>query len=770
VTITAGQGLVINISYDSSVDLAPAGFKTAIDAAVAFFETTFTNKVTLNIQVGFGEVAGIAFGAEALGESLGNTVTTTYAQIRANLPAANLPAADPTGGGTYKITDAQAKLWGLRTDGSTYDGAIGITNLYSLTYDPNNRAVYTEYDAIGVMEHEISEVMGRTSRLGQTDSSGHATYTPLDLFRYYAPGLRALGGSTAYFSPDGQTIYNRYNAPGSGGDIADWDASTVGDSFGVSYSNTVNSVSAADIAEMVAIGYSTVPAAPAFAANDATVTGAGGTVLGVAFADSIAAAAAQPLLNQLNTRILAGSLVAAPNGTTPALAAGTAGMLQIAAAGTYSLPTGYAAAIDTASAPVTLFGGASAGQIVVAGTGGLAFNAGAGAGTVIAGGGNNLISVYQGAGNQVITTGAGNDTVTVLTGANTIAAGAGNNLILAQGGNDQIASTGTDLIDLPTGDHSITTGTNAATIFVGTGHAALTNNGGAPTLVGGSASSTVTSSGAGQFWLESGGGSVTSSVADTIIAGSGAATVNAGAAADFVFGGSGPLSVAAGGGTTTILGGQGANTTITSGTGGVIALSYDSTSVTTGAGAATIAAFGGSVTVAGGAGGGVFLGGPAGNNRLTAGAGSAILIGGGDQDVLSNPGIGSAVLQAGAGAETLTAAGSTGNNRFYGGSGPDQIILGNGNDQVLAGSGNATISAGAGQDLIALTAGNAAAITIQGFVAGRTFLSLNGFAANAASQALGAATISPAGEAITLADGTKILFAGVQGVGAASFL
>ena len=48
------MGLTINVTYDSSVGSAPAGFKTAVTAAVDFLEHAFSNPVTINIALGYG--------------------------------------------------------------------------------------------------------------------------------------------------------------------------------------------------------------------------------------------------------------------------------------------------------------------------------------------------------------------------------------------------------------------------------------------------------------------------------------------------------------------------------------------------------------------------------------------------------------------------------------------------------------------------------------------------------------------------------------------
>ena len=276
-TGAALSGLVINASYDSSIsDLAtssPSLYSAvtgAITDAIQFFESHISNAITINIDFGFGEVEGMALGGNALGESssvYGSTVSyhTLLHALQNHATTANdiaavgtLPANSPVGNSPFAVPDAEAKALGLMAANSAgIDGYVGLSSTAAFTYDPNNPAVSGEFNAISVLEHEISEVMGRTESLGTY--TGANFYSPLDLFRYSAPGVRDLTPGPGYFSIDsGQTNLATFNDPTSGGDAADWSSAVPNDAFDAAVgSDSANAVSAVDLIAMNVLGYAT---------------------------------------------------------------------------------------------------------------------------------------------------------------------------------------------------------------------------------------------------------------------------------------------------------------------------------------------------------------------------------------------------------------------------------------------------------------------------------------------------------------------------------
>jgi hypothetical protein len=253
----------IDFVYDSSVNNAPSGFTTALNAAATFLDSLIINPITVTIKVGWQEDDGLPLTGNTIGEGgpIGGTYLD-YSQLRSDLAGnatsaadatalANLPTTDPTHGGRFFVSSAQEKALGLLAPNAPgTDGSVGFGGSFAFNFNPNDRAIPGELDFVGVAEHELTHALGRTSDVGT------GAYTPLDLFRYAAPGVRQLSTGPAYFSIDGgQTNLNPYDTVS---DPADWASSVSDDSFN-SFSNSgvANVMTQTDITEMNVIGFTT---------------------------------------------------------------------------------------------------------------------------------------------------------------------------------------------------------------------------------------------------------------------------------------------------------------------------------------------------------------------------------------------------------------------------------------------------------------------------------------------------------------------------------
>lgn len=279
------SGLKFDLIWDSSVASAPSGFMQAVIDVAQYYAKLYSNNIVINLEVGWGEIAGSAMASNALGESesygyVGNyysLITNALKHDGYSFSAANEPQTSQ-----FWINTAEAKAMGL-VGGSTVgtsslDGYIGFSTLSGTGYSWNVNATVgasntgtasNQIDLQAVIQHEISEVMGRIGMEGQT-ISGHKTYTPLDLFDFSSSNHLELSGSGGYFSTNNGTTHlgNFNNASAYGGDIADWASATSPNLSGTTglpsgFSDAFNAfgwpgnagLSQSDMLELAALGY-----------------------------------------------------------------------------------------------------------------------------------------------------------------------------------------------------------------------------------------------------------------------------------------------------------------------------------------------------------------------------------------------------------------------------------------------------------------------------------------------------------------------------------
>jgi len=240
----------------------------------------------------------------------------------------------------------------------------------------------------------------------------------------------------------------------------------------------------------------------------------------------------------------------------------SAGYLIVGAqyANTDLTATGFGAIVDENNGIAsTIHGGGSvAGQVVLAGDGGLTFTATSGNTTVVAGGGDNHISFAGDKGTSAAYTSSGNDTIIGGAGSTTISAGAGDNLITLGAGNSLVDDSGQDTVHLGSGNDTIDVLAGGSDKVIGA--ASVAGSGFTLTFIGGSDASTV-QSGAGSYDINGGaGGGVFHGGAagdNYISAGSGNTTIFGAGAGDTLLGGAGNDLITAALGNETLGGGTG---------------------------------------------------------------------------------------------------------------------------------------------------------------------------------------------------------------------
>ena len=196
-TIHAATGLRVNLIWNNSALIAPSAFRDAVTSAARQLEQSFSDKMVVNIRVGWGEVGGTAISGSntAAGGAVGG-LWASYDQIK-SLLAGNASGTtdqavlnalsanqDPNGNGQIGLWRAQAKALGVvAADDTGLDGSIG----FSTDFSGNMQ---------GAALQMLTRAMGRMS--------GGVPSGIEDLLRYGAPGVhRYTAGQAAYFSVDG---------------------------------------------------------------------------------------------------------------------------------------------------------------------------------------------------------------------------------------------------------------------------------------------------------------------------------------------------------------------------------------------------------------------------------------------------------------------------------------------------------------------------------------------------------------------------------------
>ncbi|HEY1790777.1 MAG TPA: NF038122 family metalloprotease [Verrucomicrobiae bacterium] len=270
----SARALIINVTYDpNSVTIQPnaAQIETAYNLVVQNLETLYTNPMTFNITVYWGN-SDFGNSSTELEGGPSYSEWTSALQAAETTPedsnaVASLPASDPIGSANWLIPRAEfksltqlANLYGIDPNDNVNDGSVYFaSNGVTWTFNPTNRAVPGEYDFMAVAEHETTEAMGRIYCL---DVSISGYYVPYDLFRF-TNGVRTLYAfdSGVYLSiNDGVTALKPFNAvtPSTymSEDAQDWMPTNLVDSYDWELGPDVEGVlSSPDLTSLDILGY-----------------------------------------------------------------------------------------------------------------------------------------------------------------------------------------------------------------------------------------------------------------------------------------------------------------------------------------------------------------------------------------------------------------------------------------------------------------------------------------------------------------------------------
>lgn len=267
--------VALNITpvYDSSINsnANAANLKATITQALSIYSSKLGSNVTFPISF---KLSGSISGAQSdyftsdysytsyRSALVSHATTSNDSTALANL---SLGPNDPViGAANISLTTALAFTLGLDVSAASYGTVTFNTTDYQS--DPAG--------FLGVVQHEINEVLGISSSLPNGGGALPVTIFPADLFRYTSGGTRSFttnGSSSsanrAFFrlSPGGANVQEFNNLP-NGGDYGDWAATGTNgfgpapqDWTGDSTTFTSMAVSSAELTMLDAVGYALVP-------------------------------------------------------------------------------------------------------------------------------------------------------------------------------------------------------------------------------------------------------------------------------------------------------------------------------------------------------------------------------------------------------------------------------------------------------------------------------------------------------------------------------
>ena len=242
ITTEPTTGLTIHPTFDNSITGNPnaAAIQAMINRAIGIYESLFSDPITIQIRFRYATTGpdGIPLSHGLVSQS----DTTVYTNVSSNTYISALRADARTGNDNIanaslpgnalspniRPASANGRSVGLNTppamfangsvgQGGPYDGIVTLNS--SKPFQFSRPVNGNSFDAQRITEHEMDEVIGLASRLGDNSSD----LRPQDLFSWSSAGHRNITSSgTRYFSINsGMTNIVGFNQDPNG-DFGDW--------------------------------------------------------------------------------------------------------------------------------------------------------------------------------------------------------------------------------------------------------------------------------------------------------------------------------------------------------------------------------------------------------------------------------------------------------------------------------------------------------------------------------------------------------------------
>ncbi|QYE36114.1 NF038122 family metalloprotease [Polymorphobacter sp. PAMC 29334] len=218
---TSASALTINLINTGGVEDGTAAY-TGFRAAANYWESMFSDNVTLTFNVGF---TSVGFASTTLGSTSSASSSKTTAAWKTALTAdattaldasvvANLPNFSST---TVVLNNTVEKALGLYTGlPTTIDATIKFNSARPFDFDTRNGFATVSSDFVAVAVHEMGHALGFTSAVG-TNTTLNSRPTNIDMFRYKDGAWNNTYGGKPYFSIDGGATEFEGNAGFSAG-------------------------------------------------------------------------------------------------------------------------------------------------------------------------------------------------------------------------------------------------------------------------------------------------------------------------------------------------------------------------------------------------------------------------------------------------------------------------------------------------------------------------------------------------------------------------